>query len=313
MKDKALNLLFEKQMQSFTLAKEKYDNLKNVICKDIPNGVYTLRVQHNPARMISTNARIDKATLQNRDCFLCEAHRPKEQKGIPYGENYHIFINPYPIFTQHFTVPSNRHEPQLIAGRLGDMLDLAFDYPGYTVFYNGPACGASAPDHFHFQMAPRHLMPLEEDVYCSQNRKMIHQGDFYTISTLNDYLRKVVLLETSDQNILKQQFQFIQQTIGEAVPYDLEPMLNLLCWFENCQWTICIFPRKLLRPWQFFAEGDEKILFSPGCVDMAGLIIAPRLEDFQKYSLTLLTDLYQQVTVDATSWDQITHKLQHAR
>ena len=122
MKDKALNLLFEKQMQSFTLAKEKYDNLKNVICKDIPNGVYTLRVQHNPARMISTNARIDKATLQNRDCFLCEAHRPKEQKGIPYGENYHIFINPYPIFTQHFTVPSNRHEPQLIAGRLGDML-----------------------------------------------------------------------------------------------------------------------------------------------------------------------------------------------
>lgn len=309
MNNEDLQQLHDSQMQVFELARQNFKGLQQIIYRDIPFGTFSIRLQYNPARMLSTNARIDPDTLKSRPCFLCKEHLPTNQQGIAYGNHYHLFVNPYPIFNRHFTVPANEHAPQLIGIHFEDLLNLAFDFPDYTTFYNGPECGASAPDHFHFQMVPRYLMPLEKDVHSALLRKTINQQDYYSISVLENYIREVIVIQASDLLLLSDLFTSVQNLIGKIIPFQDEPMMNLLAWFENCQWTLCIFPRKLRRPKQFFAEGEEKILFSPGCVDMAGVIIAPRKEDFDRYSASLLTDLFGQVTISPDCRDTLIQEL----
>ncbi len=173
MNNEDLQLLHNSQMQTFELARQNFAGLQQVVYKEIPFGTFSIRLQYNPARILSTNAKIDRQTLQNRPCFLCQHHLPAGQQGIAYGNQYHIFVNPYPIFNRHFTVPAKIHTPQQIGPHFENLLNLAFDFPGYTVFYNGPECGASAPDHFHFQMVPRNLMPLEKDVQQTALRQRL--------------------------------------------------------------------------------------------------------------------------------------------
>lgn len=293
-----LDLLYQDQLKNFELAASNYHGLQQVLYRDIPLDGFNIRLQFNPARIISTNAKIDADTLKQRSCFLCPQNMPTAQRGISYNEHYNVFINPYPIFAPHFTIPSRSHEPQLLGTRMEDMLNIAFDFPDYTIFYNGPSCGASAPDHFHFQLVPRHQMPLETDIAQESIQATIVRKDFYHIYKLQNYLRETIILQASDQKLLCRLFSQVQKSIGQHVAFEEEPMFNLLCWFDNCQWTLCIFPRKTRRPWQFFAEGAEKIMFSPGCVDMAGLIITPRREDFDKYSAELLADLFHQVSIE---------------
>lgn len=306
-----LKRLYRSQLQSFELARKNYAGLEQAAYRTIRLPGYDLRLQYNPARILSTNAKIDAATLQTRRCFLCAENMPEAQKGFPFGERYRIFINPYPIFAEHFTVPSREHAPQQIEGRFADMLDLAFALPGYTLFYNGPRCGASAPDHFHFQIAPGGIMPTETDAENPALRQVIRQEDYYSISTIGGYLRKILILKASDHRLLVRLFGGLDRILCGYIPSEPEPMYNLLAWFDNCQWTVCIFPRKQLRPRQFFEEGDEKVLFSPGSVDMAGLIISPRKEDFEKYSASLLTDLFSQVTVGEEEWQNIVSRIKH--
>lgn len=177
------------------------------------------------------------------------------------------------------------------------MLDLADDFRDYTVFYNGPASGASAPDHFHFQLASRHEMPLEAEAGHSSLRKVIHQNEAYTLATLEGYLREVFILESASKAILMQAFERLQQAVGKVIPYEEEPRFNLFAWKEGDKWTVCLFPRRQWRPRQFYETGDRQIMFSPGCADMAGLIIAPRREDFERYTPALLADLFRQVSI----------------
>ena len=158
-------------------------------------------------------------------------------------------------------------------------------------------------------MCPRHLMPLEEDAANEELRRYLVKKDYYSVSILKDYLREVILLQASDSHLLSVLFRQTMEIIGRSIPFEEEPMINLLGWFDNCQWTVCLFPRRTRRPRQFYAEGTEKILFSPGCVDMAGLIISPREEDFRKYSAGLLTDMFSQVTAGPDSWEAIQKEL----
>ncbi len=292
-----LEQLHLQQMECFKLAEQNFTNLQQVVYREIPFEHFTIRLQYNPARIRSTNAKIDQKSIQKRPCFLCSKNMPKEQEGITYAGHYHIFVNPYPIFPRHFTVPTDAHTPQLIKHHLDNMWRLALDFPEYTVFYNGPGCGASAPDHFHFQMAPRHHMPLEQDIQHPLLKKTIQQNDRYSISTMENYLRTVIVIQSSKIEMLSPLFFQIQQKLEELIPQPDEAMINLLCWFEQTTWTCCIFPRKLGRPKQFYATDESQILFSPGCVDMAGMIIAPRKEDFERYSASLLADLFEQVTI----------------
>ena len=153
------------------------------------------------------------------------------------------------------------------------------------------------------------LALMEEDAANEELRRYLVKKDYYSVSILKDYLREVILLQASDSHLLSVLFRQTMEIIGRSIPFEEEPMINLLGWFDNCQWTVCLFPRRTRRPRQFYAEGTEKILFSPGCVDMAGLIISPREEDFRKYSAGLLTDMFSQVTAGPDSWEAIQKEL----
>lgn len=308
MHEEELRELYRSQTAAFPLARTNYEGLAQVVCRDLKAGDFLLRVQHNPARILSTSAKVDKESIRQRKCFLCAENRPAEQQALTYRGRYHILINPYPIFTQHFTVAATEHVPQEMRGRYGDLLDLARDFEGYSVFYNGAGCGASAPDHFHFQLAPRHAMPVEEDCRRPALSQTVCEGADVTVSVLRNYLREVIVLR-GDSPRLPALVEEVQSLVGRHIPWTGEPMLNLLAWYEAGQWTVCVFPRRQGRPRQFFATGSEQILFSPGSVDMAGLIIAPRREDYDRYSVELLTDLFSQVGADAPAWEHIIHDL----
>lgn len=309
-KSQALSRLFYQQTQDFPLARDNYRALAQAVCKEIPLDGFCIRVQYNPARIISTNAKTDAASLRSRKCFLCPSGMPETQQGMAYGDRYHIYINPYPIFRQHFTVPSNEHLPQRIAHRFEDMLDIATDFPEHVVFYNGPASGASAPDHFHFQLVSRGEMPIEADAANERLRQVVRTGEDYTIAVLRDYLREVFVLESASKARLRVLFDALQRFVGITVPYEAEPQFNLFAWQAEGFVRVCLFPRRHWRPRQFFEEGERQIMFSPGCADMAGLIIAPRQRDFERYDAALLADLFHQVSITPEEREQIVHLIQ---
>ena len=93
-----------------TLSK-RFEELKGVQTREVGSAL----AQFNPARLVSTGAKIDKATLAKRPCFLCEKNRPSEQIVLSFGEGFDILVNPFPILPVHFTIPSRHHQLQAIA------------------------------------------------------------------------------------------------------------------------------------------------------------------------------------------------------
>ena len=251
-------------------------------------------------------AKIDEQSIKARACFLCKGNIPPEQTSFDYNPTLDIRVNPYPIFDRHYTVPAKQHIPQLIKGHFQDMLAIAQTYPEYTIFYNGPRSGASAPDHFHFQLAARHIMPLETDVNsCPKEILWTSESRETTIESIHHYLRKNIILHSSNREQLMDIFEQLVSLVGQITPNDPEPMMNLFAWYENNEWWVVMFPRRQHRPWQFFAEGDENILFSPGCVDFAGLIISPREKDFNRLNAPLLEELFSQLTLTDEQFENL--------
>ncbi|WP_294081163.1 DUF4922 domain-containing protein [Proteiniphilum sp. UBA5384] len=238
-------------------------------------GDYRVRIQFNPARMSSTSAAITKEDIEKRPCFLCEINRPSQQRGIPLLEKYTILCNPYPILRNHLTIPIHSHVPQRIRQKTGDMLTLAEQLPDYLIFYNGPKCGASAPDHFHLQAGLKH--PL------------LMQGD--------NELRSCLQIESTDKNEVQQLFEDIYQYLHHLQPEEEEPMMNLIAFTEENRYQLHIFPRKAHRPGHYYEKGTKQLLISPGALDMAGLIISVREEDFEKITKQDIEDIYSQVSM----------------
>jgi len=263
LRDKVVHL-FEEQLKKWDLAKNNYHALKNnVETKLLVVNGSEYKIQYNPTRIVSTISKVDKDSIQERKCFLCSNNLPAEQKSIYFKGKYLILVNPYPIFPRHFTIPSIEHCPQLISSRFGDMLDLAQQLDDYVVFYNGPKSGASAPDHFHFQAGNKGFLPIEK------NR--------------NSY--NSINIESDNKENLLQQFLKIIENLP-LQPDESEPKMNILAWYEENRWIICIFARKKHRPACYFAEGDENLLISPGAVDLGGMFVTPLLKDFQKITGT---------------------------
>jgi hypothetical protein len=254
-----INLLFREQLATWELAMTNYKALKQVQMKTLYVKGSEYRVQFNPARIISSSAQVDPQSIQERPCFLCRSHRPPEQKSLPFKDQYQILVNPYPIFPRHLTIPSLEHTPQRIANRFGDMLDLTFHLSEYIVFYNGPQCGASAPDHFHFQAGSRNFLPIEKE---------------------SDWRWAIVLVSDGREEMLSR-FQAVYDTLP-LLPGDDEPMLNILTGYKKGEWTTYLFPRKKHRPTCYSAIGDANLLISPASVDMGGVFITPLEKDFKK-------------------------------
>jgi len=271
MKDK-VNQLFKEQLNDWALAKNNYKALEQIKVKTLDVKGHPYKVQFNPARILSSAAKVDAESVQERSCFLCRENLPAEQKGIPFKEKYRLLVNPYPIFPRHLTIPATEHTPQLIASRFGDMLDLAQQLDDYVIFYNGPECGASAPDHFHFQAGSKGFLPVESAKNWSN----------------------AIRIESKDKQEMTQRFQQIYDSLP-LKPDDIEPMLNILTWYENETWTVCLFSRKKHRPACYYAEGDANLLVSPGSVDMGGVFITPLEKDFEKITAKDITQILNEI------------------
>jgi ATP adenylyltransferase/5',5'''-P-1,P-4-tetraphosphate phosphorylase II len=264
--------LFEEQLTNWELAKENYRALEKVETKTVMADGYEYKVQFNPARIISSAAKVDEQSIKERKCFLCSENRPPEQNGISFNDNYTILINPYPIFPRHLTVPAIEHTPQRIASRFGDMLDLAQQLDDYVIFYNGPKCGASAPDHFHFQAGNKGFLPVEKN----KNR------------------HNAIVIESNNKKDLLDRFRQIYEEMKQKTEDD-EPMMNILVWYEACKWVVCIFPRKKHRPSCYTAEGEDNLLISPASVDLGGVLITPLEKDFRKITAKDINQILDEI------------------
>jgi ATP adenylyltransferase/5',5'''-P-1,P-4-tetraphosphate phosphorylase II len=270
---KSVNQLFDEQLTNWKLARENYRALEKVEIKTVIVDGCEYKVQFNPARIISSAAKVDEQSIRERKCFLCAENRPPEQKGISFNGRYTILVNPYPIFPRHLTIPALEHTPQRIASRFGDMMDLAQQLDDYTIFYNGPKCGASAPDHFHFQVGNKGFLPIEK------NRNM----------------RNVICIESDNRTDLLDRFQQIYEDMKQQMEEDDEPMMNIIVWYESAKWVVCIFPRKKHRPSCYSAEGEDNLLISPASVDLGGVWIIPREKDFRKITAENISRILDEV------------------
>ncbi len=256
--------------------------------------------------MISTSANVDDASVRQRKCFLCLENLPEEQKGLLYRDEYIILCNPAPIFPRHFTISTLRHTPQEIGKFIGSLFSLVKDLsPEFTVFYNGPQCGASAPDHMHFQVSPGGSIPVERDAEEVHRRILRKKDGAVSFLTLRNYGRRVLLLESEDEKKLETSFLNLMDKMQRVVQTTREPMLNLLCSFRNNEWRIIIFPRRKHRPAVYFHEGEARILISPAAVDMGGLVVTPVERDYERVDATMIENIYEEVSIDQDVLERI--------
>ena len=294
--------LIDDQLANWPLARDNYAGLKEVKTRSLHMSPSTeMRVQFNPARIRSSAAKVDPKSIKERKCFLCSGNLPPEQKGVDVGD-YKILVNPYPIFARHLTIPHREHIDQRIEGRLADMLMIARELPDFVLFYNGPRCGASAPDHFHFQAGNKGFLPIEEEYRLHPGKSLLLDRKDIKVYSIENYFRKTLVFESNNEKLLENWFSRVFRFLGKLQKNEQEPMLNILCSWEHNFWRVIAFPRREHRPRQFYAKGAEQVLLSPASVDFGGVLITPREEDFEKLNKDLVADIFHQVTLDEDAW-----------
>ncbi|MBQ9649831.1 MAG: DUF4922 domain-containing protein [Prevotella sp.] len=310
MNDSPLQRFFNRQLEKWDDARRRYQDLRSVKTRELAVGASSVLVQWNPARMVSTGASIDKKVLAERPCFLCETNRPKEQTKKSIDSHFDLLVNPYPILPQHFTIPSVRHEPQRIRESYSEIHKLLEDYPEMMVFYNGPKCGASAPDHAHFQAGTSGLLPLQLSWQrLSRNLTIIvslNEGE--DISLIDEYPCPALLIRSHSQYSGEQLFL----RLYDALPMqddDAEPMMNIVSWRRDDEYLSVVFPRGKHRPDCYYAEGDEQYIISPGALDMAGLIITPRQEDFERLTPEKALSILNEVSLSKEQLQLVINRL----
>jgi ATP adenylyltransferase/5',5'''-P-1,P-4-tetraphosphate phosphorylase II len=287
--------LFNYELTNWQLARTNYEGLKTVQTKVFSFGNFDVKVQFNPARIVSSGAKVDAKTIAERKCFLCTENRPAEQTSVEFGD-YEILVNPFPIFPEHFTIAHKKHQPQQILPYFTDMLDLAQAMDDYLVFYNGPQCGASAPDHLHFQAGTKDFLPLVNDYKRMKSKEvdLLVSTELHQLFQMKNYMRTVFCIESNDRESAKDAFEKLYHHFQrEGVD---EPLMNIVCFYENHQWYVFVLPRKAFRPWQYTAEADKQFLVSPATVEMCGVFITPVEAHFNKISKEDIESIFEQVS-----------------
>ena len=313
MNDSPLLRFFNRQLEKWGDARRRYYDLRNVQTRELVVGASSFHVQWNPARMVSTGASIDKKVIDKRPCFLCENNRPKEQFKKPIDSQYDLLVNPYPILPIHFTIPNVKHVPQLIHEAYGEIHKLLEEYPELMVFYNGPKCGASAPDHAHFQAGTSGTLPLQKSWKRLSHHltKIVSLNDDEDISLIEEYPCPAMLIRSRSQYGDEQLFR----RLYEAMPQhddEVEPMMNIVSWRYRDEYLSVIFLRSKHRPDCYYAEGDEQYIISPGALDMAGLFITPRHEDFERLTPECALSILAEVSLSKDELEQVIGKLKTA-
>jgi ATP adenylyltransferase/5',5'''-P-1,P-4-tetraphosphate phosphorylase II len=297
--DEKIEVLFQQQMQTWPLAYDHYQQFKQVKKRSLNFEDFRLDIQYNPARERSTCADLHPITIEKRPCFLCQTNLPLEQKGYVILKKYLMLINPYPIFDRHLTISALQHQVQNIQGRIIDMLTLAKDLQGFTIFYNGPRCGASAPDHFHFQAVNKHVMPIDTEFeYLKKFKsKLLVTEDDIEIVQLKHYLRKTVVFESE----YREPIDFFFTKVLQQLPVDEasnEPMMNLLASYQQGKYRLTLFLRNKQRPSFYYREEPDRIMVSPASVEMGGLIVVPRESDYLKITKEDLREIFSETCLN---------------
>lgn len=313
--EKAMEL-FNKQLPKWRAAKEHYEALDKVVTSNFIVDNCRLSAQYNPSRIVSTGADVDSESVKRRPCFLCEVNRPAEQMSYPLLMKYYLLVNPNPILPQHFTIPLRHHRDQTIKDHYEDMMEIAVKMKDFFIFYNGPKCGASAPDHMHFQAGTCGIVPLQRDwtelykekrsrlwpiseVECLEALKLEAMADSTGVFSLRDYLCPgfVIITRTPYAN------KVLFDKLYNAMPVkegDTEPMMNILTWVQpsttdgSQRIVSVILPRGKHRPDCYYDTAEDQILVSPGALDMAGLLIVPRAEDYKKINADKIKSIIQE-------------------
>lgn len=311
MEDSSISRFFNRQLEVWTDARHRFRDLKHVETRQFSD---QLKLQWNPARIVSTGAKIDKKTLGERPCFLCDKNRPKEQMSKQIDEKFHLLVNPFPILPVHFTIPARKHQPQLIYKNYGEMHRFISLHSDLMVFYNGPKCGASAPDHLHFQAGTNGILPLQTNWQrLSRNlTDIISLNDEEKISVVRDFIVPAFVIISksteSDEALFRRLYKAMPQRGDET-----EPMMNIISWCKGEEFISVVIPREKHRPEAYFAEGDAQFVVSPGALDMSGLIITPREEDFRKLTEEKALSLLQECGVSEEKMNAIIAKLKASK
>lgn len=312
--DSSLQRFFNRQLELWYDARMRYAGLKTVETREVVDEETgtVLKLQFNPARIVSTGAKMDSATLSSRPCFLCKENRPKEQIIKPLNDNTEdngldLLVNPFPILQTHFTLPSHNHQPQLIKNCYPAIFRTLDTYPELTVFYNGPKCGASCPDHLHLQAGMPNILPMQMQwARLSRSLKtVLSLNDHEEIATIQDYVTPAIVIKSRSEKNFRKLFNLVFNSMPLVEKGDTEPMMNILAWRIEEDTITVIFPRKLHRPKCY----DSQYMISPGALDMAGLVITPRKEDFNRIMAQEVAGILREVSLSKDETDAIISKI----
>lgn len=298
--------LFERQLANWPTVTRNYDALQRVSTRTLSVGGSKVVLQFNPERIRSSAASVDKAALKARKCFLCCENQPAEQEKIMWHDLYKIQVNPYPIFPRHLTIASVVHTPQLIGGRIGHMLRLAADLPDYVLFYNGPKCGASAPDHMHFQAGNKGFMPIVDEVAVAARRTVFSTGTC-TVSLVDSLARRLFIVDAADAADAEKAFDLLQKAMP-LTDGDQEPMQNILCWHDGSQFHIMVFPRVRHRP-SCYGAGEGQFTLSPASVDLGGVMAVPVERDFSNLTPAIVQMMFDELCAGEAYAEDVISKL----
>ncbi len=278
-----------------------YESLERIEARDVTCSGFAVRIEHNRGRIASTTAKVEKKSVDRRPCFLCHANLPVEQKGVFYRNDYLVLCNPMPVVSGHFTIAHRTHRPQTIIEEADAFLQIMADFGRqWSIMYNGPKCGASAPDHLHFQAVPSGVMPVERQMGDLAGSIPVARIGDTRILHGHGIGREVAVVEGSEPDAVRRAFLMTLDALGGTGGSDKEPMVNVFGSFNGVKWRVMIFPRSKHRPDAFFREGDDRIVVSPAVVEMAGILVTPVKKDFDRLEAHTVEEIYREVSLDAS-------------
>jgi len=311
----ASRLLLREQIKSWPELEKAYISYKTSQTKTFQFDGFVIKVQNNPGRITSSSAKVDEKSIKTRACFICMANLYQKQKAIKYEEDFLILVNPFPIFPEHFTITHKDHIPQAIKEWFGKMLPLSKDFSRDVIIYNGPACGASAPDHLHFQAGSKFFMPIDDGFHSLKNEygEILIDNDSLIVTGIDDGLRKFISIETKEISLAEKVFDIFYNFYSRVSNEKTEPMMNIIAFYEPREnqdseeygWRILIFLREKHRPSHFFREGENRILLSPAAVDFGGVCILPLEKDFEKITKEDIFEIFREVSLGKEQFEYV--------
>lgn len=290
--------LFKRQARAWPQLAKGVEGLAQATTRPVKIDWFEVYVRHIPHRVVSTRAAVDRESVAKRPCFLCAKNLPPEEEGVRFGEDFTIYCNPFPIVDRHLTIVHREHRLQRIANQFGSMLDLAEALPGYFVIYNGPECGASAPDHMHFQAGLRGSLPIEKDTAG------------LTGVTVPNYGRNVLLFRGKDRPALIDRMHRAIELLAETTGKRPEPLVNIAVVHERGVWVAYLFPRGKHRP-DVFRTGELTV--SPAAIDLCGIFVVPLSGDFERITGGAIAAIFREITLPDEQFRQVAEKLESER